>query len=107
MHSLKKLREVVCLVLELREEKWTFAKVEGEKIDFFLYTNKRCTESVWAEAFKTNGADFAMSCGLSRRLLGLLTSRLGQSHLFGLIKRQSMFRKFARQKSLLIIIKHI
>jgi hypothetical protein len=30
------LREVVCLVLKLREEKQTFRKVGGGKIDFFL-----------------------------------------------------------------------
>jgi hypothetical protein len=30
------LREVVCPVLELREEKRTFVKVEGGKVDFFL-----------------------------------------------------------------------
>jgi hypothetical protein len=29
------LREVVCPVLELREEKWTFVKVGGGKVDFF------------------------------------------------------------------------
>jgi hypothetical protein len=29
------LREVVCPILEFREEKWTFAKVEKEKVDFF------------------------------------------------------------------------
>jgi len=30
------VREVVCLVLELREEKLTFVKVGGEKVDFFF-----------------------------------------------------------------------
>jgi hypothetical protein len=30
------LREVVCPVLKLREEKWTFVIVGGGKIDFFL-----------------------------------------------------------------------
>jgi hypothetical protein len=29
------LREVVCPVLKLREEKWTFVIVGGGKIDFF------------------------------------------------------------------------
>jgi hypothetical protein len=29
------LREVVCPILEFREEKRTFAKVEGGKVDFF------------------------------------------------------------------------
>jgi hypothetical protein len=33
------LREVICPVLELREEKRTFVKVGGGKVDFFL--NKR------------------------------------------------------------------
>jgi hypothetical protein len=33
------LREVICPVLELREEKRTFVKVGGEKIDFFLERN--------------------------------------------------------------------
>jgi hypothetical protein len=32
------LREVVCPVLEFREEKRTFGKVEGEKVDFFHFT---------------------------------------------------------------------
>jgi hypothetical protein len=31
------LREVVCPVLKLREEKWTFVIVGGGKIDFFLF----------------------------------------------------------------------
>jgi hypothetical protein len=31
------LREVVCPVLKLREEKWTFVIVGGGKIDFFRY----------------------------------------------------------------------
>jgi hypothetical protein len=30
------LREVICPVLELREEKRTFVKVGGGKVDFFL-----------------------------------------------------------------------
>jgi len=29
------LREIVCLVFELREEKWTIMKVREKKIDFF------------------------------------------------------------------------
>jgi hypothetical protein len=29
------LREVFCLVLGFREEKWTFTKVEGGNVDFF------------------------------------------------------------------------
>jgi hypothetical protein len=29
------MEEVICSVLEFREEKWTFAKVEEGKIDFF------------------------------------------------------------------------
>jgi hypothetical protein len=33
------LREVVCSVLKLREEKWTFVKVGGGKIDFFQLKN--------------------------------------------------------------------
>jgi hypothetical protein len=31
------LREVVCLVLEFKEEKQTFIKVEEGKVDFFLF----------------------------------------------------------------------
>jgi hypothetical protein len=31
------LREVVCPVLELREEKQTFVKVEGGNVDFFFF----------------------------------------------------------------------
>jgi hypothetical protein len=34
------LREVICPVLELREEKRTFVKVEGGKVNFFLYISK-------------------------------------------------------------------
>jgi len=30
------MKEVNCLVLELKEEKRTFVKVEGGKVDFFL-----------------------------------------------------------------------
>jgi hypothetical protein len=33
------LREAIYPVLELREEKPTFVKVEGGKIDFFLFFN--------------------------------------------------------------------
>jgi len=33
------LRELVYPVLELREEKWIFVKVEGGKVDFFLFVN--------------------------------------------------------------------
>jgi hypothetical protein len=36
MNGFKKLREVFCPVLEFREEKRTFAKVEGGNADFFL-----------------------------------------------------------------------
>jgi hypothetical protein len=33
------LREVICPVLELREEKRTFVKVGGGKVDFFQKKN--------------------------------------------------------------------
>jgi hypothetical protein len=33
------LREVICPVLELREEKRTFVKVGGGKVDFFSIYN--------------------------------------------------------------------
>jgi hypothetical protein len=36
------LREVVCPILKLREEKWTFVMVGGGKIDFFLKKNYYC-----------------------------------------------------------------
>jgi hypothetical protein len=35
------LREVVCPVLKLREEKWTFVMVGGGKIDFFHKSAKK------------------------------------------------------------------
>jgi hypothetical protein len=31
-----KLRDVFFLLLEFRDQKWIFAKVEGPKVDFFL-----------------------------------------------------------------------
>jgi hypothetical protein len=31
-----KLRDVFFPVLEFRDQKWTFAKVKGPKVDFFL-----------------------------------------------------------------------
>jgi len=63
-----------------------------------VYTNKRCTGSVWAEASKTTGAVSAM--GSHRRPSGL-TSGLGQRHISGLIKPTLlfMFGKFARLQS--------
>jgi len=71
-----------------------FSKNMGRNV----YTNKRCTGSVWAEASKTTTAVSAMG---SRRPSGL-TSGLGQLHLSGLIKPTLlfMFRKFARLQSL-------
>ena len=36
MNSFKKLGEVFCPVLEFKEEKWTFTKVERGNVNFFL-----------------------------------------------------------------------
>jgi hypothetical protein len=43
------LREVVCPVLELREEKRTFVKVEGGKVDFFLKKKKEKDGYLWPD----------------------------------------------------------
>jgi hypothetical protein len=37
------LREVICPVLELREEKRTFVKVGGGKVDFFPFFEYSCS----------------------------------------------------------------
>jgi len=42
----EKLREVICPVLKLREEKRTFVKVEGGKVDFFVLSIKKPISNV-------------------------------------------------------------
>jgi hypothetical protein len=35
------MREMFCSVLEFKEEKWTFVKLEGDNVDFFHLENGR------------------------------------------------------------------
>jgi hypothetical protein len=37
MNGFKKLMEVFCLILEFREEKRAFAKIEGGNVDFLFF----------------------------------------------------------------------
>jgi len=44
----EKLSEVVCLVLELREEKLIFVKIERGKVDFFRRAAQYAKQHIWA-----------------------------------------------------------